>query len=125
MKVLVLIELEYVLSVILKKKENVVLKMLLWKRAKAQLIWNKWLSRRIVLCNQFKYTPSGICVVTKFTFNLHKVFRGLLTELSKAFDCLNHELLFAKLNAHGFTLPALKLVYEHLPDRKQRTRVNI
>ena len=28
-----------------------VLKMLLQKRAKAQLIWNKWLSRRIVLCN--------------------------------------------------------------------------
>ena len=37
--------------------------MLLKKKAKAQLIWNKWLSRRIVLCNQFKYTPSWIYLV--------------------------------------------------------------
>ena len=53
-----------------------------------------------------------------------KVFEALLTDLSKAFDCLNHELLIAKLNAYGFTLPALKLVHDYLSDRKQRTRVN-
>ena len=47
----------------LKRKEDVVLKMLLLKRAKARLIWNKWLSPRIVLCNQFKYSPSWICFV--------------------------------------------------------------
>ena len=44
--------------------------------------------------------------------------------MSKAFDCLNHELLCAKLNVYGFTLPALKLVHDYLSDRKQRTRVN-
>ena len=48
----------------------------------------------------------------------------MLTDLSKVFDCLNHELLVAKLNAYGFTLPALKLVHDYLSDRKQRTRVN-
>ena len=53
-----------------------------------------------------------------------KVFGALLTDLSKAFDSLNHELLIAKLNAYGFTLPALKLVHDYLSDRKQRTRVN-
>ena len=53
-----------------------------------------------------------------------KVFGALLTDSSKAFDCLNHELLVAKLNAYGFTLPALKLVHDYLSDRKQRTRVN-
>ena len=53
-----------------------------------------------------------------------KVFGALLTDLSKAFDCLNHELLVAKLNAYGFTLPALKLVHDYLSDREQRTRVN-
>ena len=53
-----------------------------------------------------------------------KVFGALLTDLPKAFDCLDHELLIAKLNAYGFTLPTLKLVHDYLSDRKQRTRVN-
>ena len=53
-----------------------------------------------------------------------QMFGALLTDLSKAFDCLNHELLITKLNAYGFSLPALKLVHDYLANRKQRTKVN-
>ena len=52
------------------------------------------------------------------------MFGALLTDLSKAFGCLNNELLIAKLNAYGFSLPALKLIHDYLPNRKQRTKVN-
>ena len=35
-----------------------------------------------------------------------KVFGTLLTDLSKAFNCLCHELFTANLNGYGFSLPA-------------------
>ena len=48
----------------------------------------------------------------------------MLTDLSKAFDCLSHELLIAKLGAYGFDKLALKFIYNYLKHRKQRTKVN-
>ena len=53
-----------------------------------------------------------------------KVGGAILTDLSKAFDCLNHELLIAKLEAYGFEKSALKFVFDYLKNRKQRTKVN-
>ena len=53
-----------------------------------------------------------------------KVAGSLLTDLSKAFDCVNHELLIAKLQAYGFDGQALSYVYSYLSDRKRRTNVN-
>ena len=46
----------------------------------------------------------------------------LLADLSKAFDCISHELLIASLYAYGFSKNALDLIYDYL-NRKQRTKV--
>ena len=54
-----------------------------------------------------------------------KSFGALLTDLSKAFDCLPHELLLAKLHAYGFSIAALRLIHSYLTNRKQRTKVNL
>ena len=49
---------------------------------------------------------------------------GVLMDLSKAFDTINHELLIAKLHAYGFSIDALKIVHSYLSDRWIRTKVD-
>ena len=48
---------------------------------------------------------------------------AILMDLSKAFDCLHHDLLLAKLNAYGFTKAALKTIQSYLKDRWQRVKI--
>ena len=48
----------------------------------------------------------------------------LLTDLSKAFDCLVHDLLITKLDDYGFGYLAMKLINSYLTERRQRVRVN-
>ena len=42
-----------------------------------------------------------------------KAFEALLTDLSKASDCLSHDLLIAKLHAYGLDLASLKILQDH------------
>ena len=53
-----------------------------------------------------------------------EMFGALLTDLSKAFDCLDHEVVIAKRNAYIFSLPALKVdIHYNLLNSKQRNKV--
>ena len=50
--------------------------------------------------------------------------RAVLTEISKAFDCNDHNLLIAKLNAYRFEKQSINLIFSCLTKRKQRTKVD-
>ena len=49
---------------------------------------------------------------------------AFLTDLLKAFDCINHKLLIAKLHAYGLDHGSLSFIHSYLSHRKQRTKVN-
>ena len=59
----------------------------------------------------------------KRALDQNKYVGAVLTDLSKAFDCLNHQLLIAKLEAYGFGKQALNFIYNYLYNRNQRTKV--
>ena len=45
-------------------------------------------------------------------------------DLSKAFDCLNRDLMIANLDAYGFSRRALTFTLSYLSQRKQRVKIN-
>ena len=59
----------------------------------------------------------------KITCNRKGFCAAVLTDLSKAFDCICHDLLIAKLNIYGLERNALKLVYDYVSNRSQKTKV--
>ena len=51
-----------------------------------------------------------------------KLFSALLTDICKAFDCLSHYHLLAKLHAYGFSFSALKLIHSYLKNGKRELK---
>ncbi len=45
-------------------------------------------------------------------------------DLSKALDCIRHDLLIAKLHAYGFSHEALTFINNYLTHRKQSVKAN-
>ena len=51
------------------------------------------------------------------------VFAAVLTDVSKAFACLPHQLLIAKLSAYGFDMKSIAFISAQLKNRKQKTKL--
>ena len=47
-----------------------------------------------------------------------------MTHLSKAFECLPHDLLIDRLHAYRYDMSYLKLLHSHLAKRRQRVKIN-
>ena len=51
------------------------------------------------------------------------IIETILMDLSKAYNCIPHDLLIAKIEAYGFHRNALKFVYSFLTNQMQRVKV--
>ena len=49
---------------------------------------------------------------------------AVLLDISKAFDCVPHDLIIAKMHAYDFNMDALKLILSYLTNREQATCIN-
>ena len=78
----------------------------------------------VYICQGFSTRHCLLPMTEKWRKYLDKdgVSRVLLTDLSKTFDCLFHDLLIAKLA--GFDYESLTLIQSYVSNRKQRTKVN-
>ena len=87
---------------------------------------NTWLSK--YLCGfrkGFSTQHSILHMLRKWQSHLDTsgIIGAILMDLSKAFDCLPHNLLIAKMAAYGFGKSTLKLFHSYLSNRKHRVRV--
>ena len=69
-------------------------------------------------------------VLTRLIENLKKALDEnylvdtVLMDSSKAFDCIPHDLLIAKLHAYGFSQKTVTFIYSYLKCRKQKVQVD-
>ena len=85
------------------------------------------------------YTNKSILILTRYSLSFNAVFGKVLTlsivswggetgvvltNLSKAFECIDDSLLIAKLDVYGFEKQSINFLHSYLTKRKQRTKVD-
>ena len=65
-------------------------------------------------------------MVEKFKYAIDRgdEFGALLDDLSKAFDCINHPLLIAKLYNYGVSPLSINMVFSYLSNQTYRPKIN-
>ena len=54
----------------------------------------------------------------KKNINNNKIVGAVFTDLSKAFDCITHDLIIVKMEAYDFSEDSLTLLYSYLKRQK-------
>ena len=71
-----------------------------------------------------QYALAHLLRYWQHTLDNSKIVGTVLMDLSKAYDCLPHSFLIAKLAAYGFDLNSLELISSYLSNRYQRVKIN-
>ena len=77
----------------------------------------------VVTAVKILYTLLALVEKWKSTFRNNKCAGAILMDLSKAFDCMHHDLFIAKLDAYGITTNSLKLLKSYLTNPQQRVKI--
>ena len=74
------------------------------------------------------YSSSHVLITLIENWKKHldnkKIVGTVFMDLSKAFDCIPHELLIAKVHAYGFNKKVLTFLYSYLKHRKESVKIN-
>ena len=98
-----------------------------WTKDKIEPFVNEVLSNFISAYRQ-KFSSNHVLLRLLEEWKKHldnkKIVAAVLMDSSKAFDCIPHDLLIAKMEAYGFDFNTLVFFYSYLKRRKQNVKIN-
>ena len=92
------------------------------------LFVNNFLSIFVISAYIKSYSSNNVLIRLienwKQSLDNQKFVGAVLMGLSKAFDCIPHDLLIAKMHAYGFSIDSFKIFFSCLKGRKQNVKIN-